>query len=245
MRRLELLLMLSVFGAIPNVVAAQGTTRVPRLPSNNVEWTAVGEALNRGGIPAAAAVYGLYQSDVPFGNVTKHDLSGMASISHAIVTGDVVAGHPRLTDDKQLIVTEYQVVLTRMLKGEGALELGRTIVVSIPGGALQFANGSTATISVEDGAPVEIGHSYLFFLEAVGDPATAKEAGRIGTFRPANGAQGVNELLPTQRLRPVSKTGPLREQLEAAVSWDEAFRQVRQASADVDASPGTKHLARP
>ena len=205
MRRLELLLMISLFGAIPGSASAQAPTREPRLPSNNVEWTAVGEALQQGGIPAAAAMYGVYSSDVPFGNITKRDLSGMASISHAIVTGDAVQGRPRLTGDKQLIVTEFEVVLTRVLKGEGALELGRSIVVNVPGGQLQFADGSSATIGVEDGPPVEIGHSYLLFLESIEDTEIAREAGRIGTFRPANGAQGVNELLPTQRLKPASR----------------------------------------
>ena len=225
--------------------AAQPPTREPRLPANSAEWTAVGEALLEGGIPAAAGVYGLFTDVVPFGGITRGDLDAIASMSHAIVTGDAVAGVPRLTGDRRLIVTEYEVVLTRVLKGEGALEPGRSVVVSVPGGELRFADGSRATLSVEDGPPVEIGHSYLLFLESIDDPAIAREVGRIGTFRPANGAQGVNELLPAGRVKAVSQTGPLRDQLEAAASWEQALLLVSQAIARVDAHPQTKRLPRP
>ena len=57
MRRLELLLMLGVFGAFPNVVAAQGTMRVPRLPSNNRVMLTASEGENvRSGIMVTVPV---------------------------------------------------------------------------------------------------------------------------------------------------------------------------------------------
>ena len=132
----------------------------------------------------------------------------------------------------------------RLFKGEQAFGPGSVIVVNVPGGHLEFPNGSVADVVLTTGpAPLNSGHEYLLFLEQIDNPSVAAEAGRRGTFRPTGGSQGVFELGGSPpRLLPYVKGFPVEDELAGAGPIASVFEYLKGAAITASAMPGERTL---
>lgn len=129
------------------------------------------EALRRGGIRAAAAVTGHYIGQVsaePENNVET--LKHLVAWHELIVIGRIQSNRSWLTADGETIVTDYRVVVEKVLKGN----VGSLITVSIPGGRVSFENGTRATLVSTMRAPLN-SERYLLFLRPSWFPSSPQQ----------------------------------------------------------------------
>jgi hypothetical protein len=124
------------------------------------------------------------------------DLTILATEAALIVRGSITAVRTRLSDDEQLVVTEYDITPIRFYKGSvvGLADMpGRSkpLVVQRPGGAL-IIDGlqlSTTVTEFPEAESLRNGEEVIFFLS----PAATK-----GTFRLPTGAFGVYRIVSGQ-----------------------------------------------
>ena len=162
------------------------------------------EALRRGGIRAAAAVTGHYIGQVsaePGNNVET--LKHLVAWHELIVIGRIQSNRSWLTADGETIVTDYRIVVERVLKGNA----GSLITVSIPGGRVSFENGTRATLVSTMRAPLN-GERYLLFLRPSWFPASPQQtkAAAGPLYAPQHLALSVYYLDPQNRV--ISKAKP-------------------------------------
>jgi hypothetical protein len=145
------------------------------------------QILRREGLRGAARVKGHYIADFDahwdFG---LFDVEGLTRNSAAVVVG--IAGRSlggRLTASDLAIVTDYEVVVQDTIKGDAVV--GSTIVVSMPGGRVDFPDGTSAELRTPKFEHVRSGGSYTFFLTEV-----EKSPGK---FTLTGGPQGLVELV--------------------------------------------------
>jgi hypothetical protein len=87
----------------------------------------------------------------------------------------------------------------------------------------------------------------LLFLELIEDPDLAAEAGRLGTFRPTGGREGVYELVgtPPSRVVPYIKELPVAKELLSARDAKGALELVHAAALSSPSFAGERKLAPP
>jgi len=118
------------------------------------------------------------------------ELAQLAANSSDIVIGTAQQNVCRLSKDGNTITTDYQVTLEHTYKGK--LHQGNTITVSLPGGLVQFADGTSAEIKAPWFKKMQQGVTYLFFLNRSSDGPK---------FVPTGDAQGIFEIPTTRRDR--------------------------------------------
>jgi hypothetical protein len=103
----------------------------------------VSQARENGGIPADAAIVGNYVTggDADAG-VYARDLLHLAEDSDVIVLGKVIAKSRARLLLPRAIMTDYTVEIVEWF--HGPLVNGQQVVVTMPGGFVRFANGTTA-----------------------------------------------------------------------------------------------------
>ena len=220
-----------------------------REPRNSHEHRQVAEAYARGGVPAAAAVFGKYRSSENFGGIdVAENITGLTWASHLVIVGAVRSGQPVLSQDQRHVLTEYRVHVMQTIKGSEAVAPGREVIVTVPGGRMVFANGTSAEVLLSTGAPpLRPGGQYLLFLELIEDPELAAEVGRLGTFRPTGGRQGVHELVgtPPTRVVPYIKDLPVSKELLGARDVKAALEFVHSAALASPSFAGERRLTPP
>lgn len=124
------------------------------------------EALRHGGVREAARLKGHYVADFdPHWDLISLNLEQLTKNSALIVVGSVaekLTAHP-VGDAGHLIYTDYEVVVQEVIKGSGFN--ASTIVVSLPGGRIEFEDGTSAEIRTPKFEHVKPGTSYTFFLD--------------------------------------------------------------------------------
>jgi hypothetical protein len=142
--------------------------------------------IRREGLRGAARVKGHYVADFDahwdFG---AFDIEGLTKNSAAVVVGVVsgnLGGH--LTGSGFAILTDYQVMVQENIKGDPAV--GSNITVSLPGGRVDFEDGTSAELRTPKFEHVKIGNTYTFFLTEVDKSP--------GKFTLTGGPQGLLEL---------------------------------------------------
>jgi hypothetical protein len=123
------------------------------------------EAVRRGGLREAARITGKYVARVNASTWIKYDLEGLAKNSYAIVIGTPLEHSSQLTDDGTSIVTEYELKINEVLKGN--LYQTQTTRVQLPGGKVVFEDGSSAEIQTADLRGMEEGKTYVLFLRSI------------------------------------------------------------------------------
>src|SRR5689334_14235597 len=94
-----------------------------RTAANQEELQAVREAKARGGIPAAARVFGKFVGTVPGSpEYLSADVKDLTIRSEVIVTATALSPVVALSPDLQQLTTEYQIRIDRVLKGPEGLE---------------------------------------------------------------------------------------------------------------------------
>ena len=217
----------------------------PREARGSLEARRVHQAFEQGGIPAAAAVFGKYRALEGFGNhIAIHEnVVGLIVASHLVLSGYVRSERSVLSADQRHVNTEFAVTIQRLFKGGGTLNPGREIVVNVPGGRLEFPNGTSAEVVLSSGEPpLRVGGLFVLFLEFIDNPEVAVEKGRLGTFVPTNG-EGVFEVVGAPAtIVPYLEGRPVGEQLREFGATDRAFARLEKAVLDAHSIPGGKTL---
>ena len=144
------------------------------------------QVLRRDGLRGAAKLKGHYVADFdPHWDFGAFDIESLTKNSAAVivaVAGRNLGGH--LTEDGQMILTNFEVIVRENIKGD--IIEGSTVIVSLPGGRVQFEDGTTAELRTPTFEHLKTGGSYTFFLgEAENVP---------GVYTPTGGPQGLVEL---------------------------------------------------
>lgn len=229
-----------------SALSLSAQSREFREPRNGHEHRQVNDAFEGGGIPAAAAVFGKYRSSENFGGISvAENITGLTWASHLVIVGHVRSEQPVLSSDQRHLLTEYRVEVVQAMKGGDVIAAGREIIVSVPGGRMVFADGTSAEVALTTGpAPINTGGQYLLFLELIEDAELAAEAGRLGTFRPTGARQGVFELVgtPPSRVVPYIKELPVSQELLGARDVKGALDLVHTAALSSPSFAGERKL---
>lgn len=122
------------------------------------------------------------------------DLAGLTKLSTDIIIGTALENHPTLSADGKTITLNYKVRVEYVYKGK--LAEGADTTVSLPGGKVKFADGTTAEIQTGWFRKMLNGQTYALFLT----PGVVN-----GVFVTTGQAQGVFDI-PTTASDRVVKT---------------------------------------
>jgi hypothetical protein len=122
------------------------------------------DALRRGGYREAARVKGRYVGDFdPHWDFGLFDIESLTKNSVTVVVGVATRQSPgRLTAGGQLIVTDYEISVRETIKG--SVIAGEKIWVSLPGGKMEFEDGTSAELRTPDFEHIKAGRTYTLFL---------------------------------------------------------------------------------
>lgn len=124
----------------------------------------------------------------PTRNRTYADLKELADNSSAVIVGIPEDNISTLSQDGRSITIDYQTKVMYVYKGK--LREGNTIKVSIPGGRVQFDDGSSAEVRTPWFKKMMTGNAYVLFLNSTDRP---------GVFVTTGDAQGLFEIPKTAR----------------------------------------------
>lgn len=167
--------------AISIVVVGARQSQTPREPSPGQ----IKAALRRGGIREAAKLKKHYEDTFdPNWDWAQLDIEGLTKNSLAVVTGVPMTSSTQLSADGQLIVTNYTFAVQEVLKGD--IRPASSIKVSLPGGIIEFGDGTSAELKTPGFDKMENGRTYLLFL--------SEDAPNSGVLVLTAGPQGLFEL---------------------------------------------------
>lgn len=154
---------------------------------------ALRDALRRGGLREAAKLKGHYVADFdPHWDFSRLDIELLTKNSAAVVVGTMTKKlGSRLTSEGQLIFTDYEVTVQERIKGEVAT--GARITVSLPGGRVEFEDGTSAELTTPNFEHMKTGGTYTLLLSESG----AAPAGYTLTAGP----QGLVEIVDNNTVK--------------------------------------------
>jgi hypothetical protein len=121
-----------------------------------------------------------------------YDIQSLTRNSIMVVVGSPLQNMCKLSFDRESINTEYQVTIQEVIKGKVAQ--GNTITVNLPGGLVEFEDGTSAEIRTPGFRKMENGKTYVLFLKenkAEGN-AFILVGGQQGLFELPVDGSGVN-----------------------------------------------------
>lgn len=116
-------------------------------------------------------------------------LEELTKNSVAVVVGIPIRSKSKLSDSGQSVLTEYEVGVQEVIKGE--IGQGDTIKVSLPGGKVDFEDGTSVELNTPGFERMANQSTYVLFLYAKHDGGDAYllTGGPQGLFEiPSNGA---------------------------------------------------------
>lgn len=132
-----------------------------------------------------------------------NDLAALVRDSPTIVTGTIEALAPQLLPPAEnFIVTDCRLTVKDTIKG--TVRPGETITLRLPGGRVEFDDGTSAEVELTDflGYP-KVGETFIFFLRKKGDSKFSLQGGPQGLFEVSSDAtiepqtQAINKLAET------------------------------------------------
>lgn len=171
------------------------------------DHTEVRDALRRGGLREAARVRGHYVADLdPHWDFGLFDIEALTKNSSAVVVGVATKKvGSRLTPTGQGIVTDYEVEVTERIKGPSPQ--GSVITVSLPGGLVDFGDGTSAELKTPEFEHVKVGATYVLFLSE-GENA-------YNAYALSGGPQGLVEIVSDTKLKSHGRpTDPVSKEAE-------------------------------
>jgi hypothetical protein len=140
------------------------------------------------GIEAAAKVVGSYESVARVEkDIIATDLASVVSRSDLIVRGVAIGSTSSVSGDGTWLVTDHQILVKEVF--DGPVAPGDIIILRLPGGRVQFADGSIAEIRISEFRGIQVGPEYVLFL-ARSDGTTPP----VSRYELAWGTQGTFEL---------------------------------------------------
>jgi hypothetical protein len=129
---------------------------------------ALRDALRRGGLREAAKLKGHYVGEFDaHWDFSQLDIELLTKNSAAVLIGTMTKKlGSRLTSEGQLIFTDYEVTVQERIKGEVAT--GARITVSLPGGRVEFEDGTSAELTTPSFEHMKTGGTYTLFLTESG-----------------------------------------------------------------------------
>ena len=192
---LSIPIVLVILSALAGIGTSQSQT-----PPNVDEHKRLVEAIRRGGYREAAKVKGRYIGVKDPSWDLNFDLETLTKTSAAVVIGVPQRGISQLSSDGSEITTNYNVRVDSVIKG--SLALNSIFEVSLPGGRVDFEDGTSAEIQTPGFERMRNGKKYLLFLYA----------NRNGSdvFLLTGGSQGLYELTTSGKVlaqgRPTDQT---------------------------------------
>lgn len=153
------------------------------------DFIKVRDALRRGGLREAAKVKGHYIGDFdPHWDFGRFDIEALTKNSTAVVVGTVTRKlAERLAENDQIIFTDYEVMINETIKGVPTK--GSTITIALPGGRVNFEDGTSAELRTPHFEHVKPGNVYALFLSESESPNGPDEYILTG------GPQGLVEIM--------------------------------------------------
>lgn len=227
-RALSFVSLAAVIGitAVATLVFAQVKKPVERPQEGSYdEWRAVVDALRREGLKGAAKIKGDYVQYVdPHPDWLSLDLEKLTRNSDAVILGVPVKNVCKLAANDRLIVTEYDVVVKQVLKGNP--QPGDTIKVALLGGKVKFEDGTTAEVVTPGFKKMAHGKTYALYLSpySAGSPVYILTAGPQGMMElPDNGAGVISQARETdpvkKQLKDKDKETFLKEARKLSGQW--------------------------
>ena|SRR5215831_6731674 len=136
------------------------------------------------GLQGAAHLQGHYVSVATAPCWPSHTLETITEDSALVLVDTPLTNVCKLDSEGDGITTDYQVSVNEAIKGD--LAPGSVITVSIPGGRVEFPDGTSAEVRVQDFRKMENGKTYVLFLRS-GQPGSEK-------FITTGAAQGLFEV---------------------------------------------------
>jgi hypothetical protein len=169
------------------------------------DYETVRDALRRGGLREAARIKGHYVGDFdPHWDFGRFGIETLAKNSALVIVG-VPAKRigSRLAPGGQTIVTDYEIKVHEVFKG--AVSPGSSITLSLPGGLVEFEDGTAAELKTPEFEPMKLGATYTMFLsEGEGTPHLYMLSG---------GPQGLVEIINATTLKPHGRpTDPVSQE---------------------------------
>ena len=100
------------------------------------------------------------------------NIEELAKRSDLIVVGRTLGHRPALRSDGKFLTSDFLVRVQDVIKGDEPK--GQSIVISIPGGAHKFPDGTYAALLPANFKQAENGRTYIFFLKAKGKDSSYK-----------------------------------------------------------------------
>lgn len=157
-------------------------------------------AVRNGGLREAAKLKRVYVVSERTSGWAKYDLEGLTSASSAIIIARPLTTSSRLSASGDRVITEHEVKIERVLKGN--LKESASINLVVPGGKVTFEDGSSAEIQTPDLGQITEEKRYVFFLRSSDDKPDA--------FSLIGGGQGAFELpAPEANVKPLGDRSDL------------------------------------
>jgi hypothetical protein len=209
-------LSLSIAGGARWSLAAQGSGGQDADPNERI---AVRDALRRGGIREAARLKGHYVREFdPHWDFGRFDIEALVRGSEAVLVGvptSTLSG--RLTAEGQLILTDYEVSVQEVIKGE--IKPGEVVTVALVGGRISFEDGTSAEVKTPQFDHIKTGRVYVFFL-------SERKSGSEAYFL-TGGPQGLVEIVDSTTIKSHGRlTDPIAEE-SRLLNRDGFLREVR------------------
>ena len=135
------------------------------------------------GIELVARQLGHYKAAVGLDkDVIALDLAAIADRSDIVARGTLVSSAAAVSDDRTWIVTDYHIRVVEVF--DGSATPGETVILRLPGGRVEFVDGSVAEVSQVEFRGLQPGREYLLFL------TRSSEAPEAGRYELAWGTQG-------------------------------------------------------
>ena len=120
-------------------------------------------ALNRGGLREAAKLKGHYVAEYdPHWWCLQPDVETLTKNSVAVIIGRFRKKLDARIPDSRVIFTDYEVSVDELIKGD--LKQAKTIVITLPGGRIDFEDGTSAEQTTPTFEQARIGRTYTLFL---------------------------------------------------------------------------------
>jgi len=139
-----------------------------------------GDTLNNRAKQAGGKLVWRYR---PNHSVIYANVEELAKRSDLIVVGRTRQHLPALTPDKKFVTDDFVVHVQEVIKGDVAA--GKDMVISLPGGAYKFPDGTFAYVMAAHYKPAEKGGIYIFFLK------TKKKLSGIKGYQLSSATQGL------------------------------------------------------
>ena len=127
------------------------------------EARALSEAYKRDGMRGVARLKGVYVAESnPHWEPGRFDVETLTRNSAAVIVGRIKKKLDARLLEGKLILTDYEVAVEELVKGD--LKQAQTIIVTVPGGRVVFADGSSAEQTTPTFEHPHVGRAYVLFL---------------------------------------------------------------------------------